>query len=84
MTAVVLVFVSRDASQYKEAATLAAAVGGRLVDRLANNLEDLKLVAAHRVVEPVVVVALVEGRTVMRIPRLVSAEELLHDLHRIA
>lgn len=76
----VLVFASRDAREWPAARALASEVGGRFVDRLAGTLEELDLVAAHRVVEPVVVVVLVGGKVTARYPRLVTAREVASAL----
>lgn len=80
----VLVFASRDARGAGEARALATAVGARYVDRLSPVLEDTLLVAKYRILEPVVIIAVVGERIVARIPRLVSAEALQRDLVGIA
>lgn len=78
-----IVFASKDGSHVEAARALAERVGGRFVDRLSNNLEDLRLVARYQVVEPVCIVVVRAGKLAARIPRLVSAEALIADLHRI-
>jgi hypothetical protein len=78
----VLVFASRDSVHFLAARALADQVDARFVDRL-GGLEEVLLVAAHKVVEPVVVLALRGGTVVLRVPRLVSREELEADLHRL-
>lgn len=75
----VLVFASHDSAQWTDARALADAVNARLVDRL-GGLDEVLLVAEHKVVEPVVVLALSDGVVVLRIPRLPTAEELKRDL----
>jgi hypothetical protein len=79
----ILVFASRDSVHARAARELAEAVGGRYVDRLANNLTDLTLVARFKVVEPVAIVVLMDDQVVLRVPRLVSREALERDLHEI-
>lgn len=76
----VLVFAARDSSFVEEAQRLADAVGGRYIDRLSSSLDDLLLVARHRVVEPVAVVVLLCEKIVLRYPRLVRPEVLLGEL----
>lgn len=79
----VVVFASRDSVHAAAAEKLAKEMGGKYVDRLTTNLDDLVLVAKYKVVEPVVVVVLLAGRVIVRIPRLVTSEELVRDLHGI-
>lgn len=81
----VLVFSSRDSCQHTAAVRLAQDVGGQHVDRLSNDLADLKLVVQHGVVEPVVIVILdAAGGVKARIPRLLTAEALRTDLDGLA
>ncbi|APU88910.1 hypothetical protein Rctr197k_097 [Virus Rctr197k] len=75
-----LVFASRDSLYYPQAELLAHELKGQLVDRLSSSLDDLRLVARHKVVEPVAIVVLMHGRVVARFPRLVRKEQLLRDL----
>ena len=78
----VLVFTSRDSVHFDAARALAAEVGARVVDRL-GGLDEVLLVAEHKVVEPVVVLVLRDGRVVLRVPRLMTVEELKRDLQSL-
>lgn len=73
---VMFVFASRDVPEAHEARALAARLGARFVDRISTDLGDLRLVAQHRVVEPVCILVLLEDRVILRVPHLLSADEV--------
>ena len=79
----VLVFTNRTGDAWAHAETLARATDGCAVNRLTAKYKELELVVEHGVVEPFVVVVLVHGAVAARIPREVSVEELLRDLHAL-
>ncbi len=76
-----LVFASRDSTYAPAAKALAAAVGGRFVDRLTSDREALRLVVRYGVVEAVCIVIVdARGSVRARIPRLLTPAELERDL----
>ncbi len=80
----IFIFASRDGESWAPARALAAETGAQLIDRLSNSLEALRLVVRYGVVEPVVIVVTHGADVALRVPRLLTRQELEADLSRLS